>query len=294
MALFTKKKLSDAERQAWSAQLLEVRAAELDRYGDQPTLGENWEEHDAEWNRLFAMVYAPQYGYVGAAIEMQKEGLRLSGYRKFVEGEAMLLLADELDDLPLGWVSGQVYWVINSGQVDDDGQQIWGFQFVAEQWKYARDEMKKKAKDWDLENTRKGLALDAWNRYFKWVALAILAIVVVIALVPVIGGVALGIALGETISITGALGAAGAAAGAALGAYGIWHEPISEFFSDITPPVDEFFVGAGDRLETTELIPVFKGNDLFLEPNAPTNPSALESGGLGAALLAAAALLLLL
>jgi len=204
MGLFTKKQLSDAERQSWSAQLLEVREAELEKFGRNPTLGATWEEHDAEYARLLAVEYWPNYG-ITSYIVMEQDGYRPSGYRGFVEGEGMLMLADEIEQPPVDWSPGEVYWILNTREKDDQGDDIWLYQFVSAKWKYATRFMKDRVKEWDLENTRKNWPMyqDLWNRYYKLVALAIIAIVLVIVLWPIAAGVALGVALGETISVVG-------------------------------------------------------------------------------------------
>lgn len=294
MALFTKRKLSDSERQAWSAQLLEVRRAELDKFGEVPTLGSTWEENDSEWNRLYATEYFPKYGVLAAA-EMHADGYRLSGYRGFLFDVAqggMIILADELEELPPDMAPGAVYWTVNTGTYDEEGNQVWLFQFVASSWKYAKSHMKDRVKEWDLENKRKGLFLQNWDRYFNFVALALLIIVTVIALVPVAYGVALGIVLGETISITGAIAALGAGAAAGWGTYGgylaIAQDKVDLVFGQ--PDLDAQFVDSTDQFNRGDAVLVFEGNTLTEQTEAPARPAALESGGLTPLLLAASAL----
>ena len=306
MGLFTKKKLSDAERQAWSAQLLEVRAAELAEFDDEQLLGATWEEHDSEWARLYYEYYVA-YGIL-AYNEMRADGLgHTSGYRKYIEGEGMLVLADEMENPPTEWSPGSVWWIVNTQHLDENGDQIWGYQYVSASWATATKYMKDRVKDWDLENTRKTNQLwkDDWNRYFKLVALAIVAIVVIIVLAPIAAGVALGIALGETIAIAGVSAAATTAlAGSSLLASAT---NVLGFGENLfgTPEVSAHFVDGlaqfgddggstiiNDILESPE-VPVFTpGGELVSLEEAPTSPSALSSGGgIGLLLVAAAALL---
>jgi hypothetical protein len=301
VGLFTKKKLSDAERQAWSAQLLEVRAAELDEFADEDTLGSTWEEHDEEWSRLFLEYYV-EFGIL-AWNEMAADGLRISGYRKFIEGEAMLVIENEFEEPPAEWAKGSVWWLVNTHQLDENGDQIWGYQYVAASWKEATGYMKDRVKDWDLENTRKTNKLwkDDWNRYFALVALAIVGIVAVIILAPIAAGVALGVALGETISV-GLLASAvgtGLAQAAAFGdKYLSWGENLfgePEVSADFIDALGAFDDGGGatiDDVINSPGVPVFTpGGELVALDEAPTNPAALASGGgLGLLLAAAAAL----
>ncbi len=305
MGLFTKKKLSDAERQAWSAQLLEVRAAELLEFGDTPQFGDNWDAHDAEWMRLFYEEYLPQYGVAVAAPMMAADGLRLSGYRKFLEGTAMLMIADEVEDGPVEWSPTQVYWCITSDETDANGAQIWGYQLVADDWSSAKSYMKARVDEWGLENTRKTNQLwkDAWNRYYKWIAIAIIAIVVIIVLAPVIAGVALGVVLGETISVAGALAAGSAAlagSGMLASATG-WLDNAGDLFESAINPVDELYQDSAAQFnenrsvlineitEDSNSVPVFQPDgDLILMDNAPTDSVGDSSSSLIPLLLAAA------
>lgn len=287
MALFTKKKLSDEERQAWSAQLLEVRQAELDRYGEEPTLGATWEEHDATYNELWATEYYPKYGIL-AWSEMAADGLHLSGYRKFLFQGGLggfLLLVDELEDAPTELTPGEVLWVVNLGQ-DEEGQTVYGYQMVSSAWKSAKKYMKDRVKDWDLENTRLGLN---WDKYFNWIGIGILSIVTVIVLVPIAGGVALGIAAGEAISISGVAAAGAAAITAAWGAYAAL--PVDDILQQLGNQyeLDPYFEDLPGQVN--EGVLVFVGNELTEQTHAPTN-SPSDSSGLGALLLAAAGLLI--
>ena len=294
MALFTKQKLSDAERQVWSAQLLEVRLAELDRFGEFPTLGDTWKENDSEWNRLYSTVYLPKYGILAGA-EMHADGLRLSGYRQYLFDVAyggMIILADELDELPADMSPGGVYWIVNSGEFDEAGAQIWGFQFVASSWKYAKSSMIARVKEWDLENKRNQLN---WSKFFNFAAAAILAIITFIALWPIVGEVLLGAALGEAISIAGVAKVAGAAL---LGAYTsnrAWLGISRTLADNFDIEVDDEFVNAADQFNDGGSVLVFVGNVLETRDEAPENPPELvQGGGFGALLLAAAALIFLL
>ena len=288
MALFTKKKLSDEERQTWSAQLLEVRAAELARWGEFPTLGDNWYTHDLEWNRLYNEVYLPQYGiYAGA--EMIAQGLRLSGYRRYLfDGPnmgGMIILVDELDERPADLSKGEVIWAVNLGP-NEDGIDEWGWQYVSSQWKHAKSYMMARVKEWDLTNLRSQLF---WSHAFNWIAKAILVIGTAMILLPVLGGAALGLALGEKVSILGLLEASKAAlisggvlATAGIGALSDWGEKLGvEWTPEEFTDADEFNQG----------VLVFVGNDLTIQDAAPTN-GPTDSSGLGALLLAAAGLLL--
>ena len=303
MGLFTKKKLSDAERQAWSAQLLEVRAAELVEYGEGPTLGPTWEAHDAEYTRIWAEEYFPEYGYLAWSM-MAADGLRSSSYRSIVPGEAMLMLESELEEPPNDWISGGVYWVVNTGELAEDGSQIWGYQYVAADWSSFKSSMKSKVKEWDLENTRKTNKLwkDAWNRYYKWIALAIVAIVVIIVLAPIVAGVALGIVLGETVSVVGAVAAGGAAlagSGMLASASGIL-ESFGGFFESQAAIDDPLFIDsvANFNEDRAEIIGEINSSgtavmtddgEVILTDQAPVNPPELNSGGGFVPLLVAAA-----
>lgn len=294
MGLFTKQQLTDAERQAWSAQLLEVRTAEFDHFGASPTLGDNWDTHDQEWNRLYAQEYLPRYGIL-AGSEMHADGLRLSGYRRFVFGElgGMIVLASEITDAPADWKAGEVYWIANTGEFDEDGDQIYGYQFISSSWKYAKSHMRERVKDWDLINQRLGLGLANWNKYFKIVAAAILGILIVISLVPIIGGLALGAALGETILVTGSGGLLEALAGAAVGASAAYAalnlDRIEGFLEKHVVGSDPMYSDVDSQFGSENLVPVFEGNTLHFEDNAPANPPALASGDSFFAILAVAA-----
>ena len=309
MALFTKKKLSDAERQAWSAQLLEVRAAELAEYGEAPAWGQSWEEHDAEFWRLYQEQYLPQYGLYAQAM-MAADGLREAGYRAFVEGAAMLMLADELEQAPSDWSPGQVWWIVDTGAVDSNGNQVWGYQFVSSSWKEATRYMRDAVDRWDLENTRKTNQLwkDAWNRYYKWIAIAIVAIVVIIVLAPIVAGVALGIALGEAISLAGVA----AAAGGALAGSGLLMSAKNalnaggELLGGMQEEVDPFYVDAAAQFQGDDATSVLvgeiassgsavvgAGGKITLVDDAPSDPPELnESGGFVPLLLVAASYLI--
>lgn len=296
MALFTKQKLSDAERQTWSAQLLEVSVAELAEFGELPTLGSTWEEHDAEFNRLYSLVYYPKYGILAGA-EMHADGLRLSGFRNIkasfdTEYGGMILLADEVEELPADMNPGAAYWIVNTGEEDDDGRQVWGFQYLASSWKHLKNSLMARVKEWDLVNRRNQLN---WSKFFNFAAFAILAIVTVIALWPIVGSVALGVVLGETVSVGAALGAAGAALSAAYAANKVWLGISRELADQFDTVVDDQFINAADQFNDGSSVLVFVGNVLTERTEAPLNPPELDQGGgLGAVLLAASALLILL
>tara|TARA_Y100001963_G_C6762379_1_gene440229 strand:+ start:586 stop:1455 length:870 start_codon:yes stop_codon:yes gene_type:complete len=287
MALFTKKKLTDEERQSWSAQLLEVRQAELERYGEEPTLGATWDDHDRAYTELWATEYYPKYGIL-AWSEMAHDGFYPSGYRKFLfQGGrgGFILLVDELEDAPSELVPGQVIWVVNLGE-DEQGQTIYGYQMVSSSWKSAKNYMRDRVKDWDLENTRLGLS---WDKFFNWVAVGILTVLTVIALVPIVGGVALGVVLGEAISISGAAAAGFAAVTTAWTAYAAL--PIDDILAQLGDQyqVDPYFADLPGQVDQGVL--VFVGNELTEQASAPIN-SPSDSSGLGALILAAAGLLI--
>lgn len=294
MALFTTKKLTDSERQVWSAQLLEVRLAELERFGELPTqLGNTWEENDAEYNRLYAFEYYPKYGFQAHSV-MHDDGLRLSGYREYVFEVAtggMILLADELEDMPSEMSPGEVYWIVNSGEFDEDGAQIWGFQFISTSWKYAKSSMIARVKEWDLENKRNQLN---WSKFFNFAALAILAIITFVALWPVVGQVLLGVALGETITLSAALGAATAALTGAYASNRAWIGISNVLSDEFGVDVDSEFIDASSQFNQGDSVLVFVGNELTERMEAPLNPPELQTGGMAPMLLAAAALLLFL
>ena len=301
MGLFSKKQLSDAERQSWSAQLLEVREAELERFGRTPTLGATWQEHDAEYSRLLATEYYPTYG-ITSWLVMEEDGYRPAGYRAFVEGEGMLMLADEIEQPPADWSPGEVYWILNTREKDDQGDDIWLYQFVSSKWKHATRIMKDKVKEWDLENTRKNwpYAQDLWNRYYKLIALAIVAIVLVIVLWPIAAGVALGVALGETISV---LGVAAAITSSTLLATAIQYQDIGLNLLG-EPEVHSFFTDAPSRFNSDESTATLEDaimssptavfepdGQLLLVDNAPTNSPSTSSAFAPLALAAAGLLI---
>ena len=303
MGLFTKKKLTDAERQAWSAQLLEVRAAALEEWEDEVILGDTWDDHDAEYNRLLATEYWPVYG-ITAWAAMEADGLRPSHYRKYLEGEGMIVLADEIEDKPTAWSAGEVYWIINTHELDDNGDQIWGYQFVATSWKSAKNHMKDRVKQWDLENTRKTNQLwkDAWNRYYQWIALAILAIVLIIVLLPVAAAGAVAVALGESISV----GLLATEIGAVLGSSALFgatkYLSLGEnlfgqpnVHAEFTDALDVFSEDGGATIGSeVGDVPVFQPDGkITLKQDAPSDPSALNSSGAMPVILAAALALLL-
>ena len=295
MALFTKGKLSDSERQVWTAQLLEVRLAELERFGELPTqLGATWEENDDEYNRLYAFEYFPKYG-ITAHVVMHEDGLRLSGYRGYLFDVAlggMILLADELEDMPPEMSPGEVYWIVNSGEFDDDGAQIWGFQFISTAWKYAKSSMMARVKEWDLENKRNQLN---WSKFFSFAAAAILAIITFVALWPIVGEVLLGVALGETISVSGLVAASFAALTGAYAANRAWLGASQALSDEFGVSVESQFIDAAEQFNEGGSVLVFVGNELTEQAEAPMDPPELRQGaGLGPMLLAAAALLLLL
>jgi len=295
VALFTKQKLSDAERQTWSAQLLEVSAAELSEFGELPTLGSTWEEHDAEFNRLYAFVYYPKFGILAGA-EMHADGLRLSGFRivkaRFETNYGgMILLADEVEDLPADMSPGAAYWVVNTGELDDDGRQIWGFQYLASSWKYLKSSLMARVKEWDLVNRRNQLN---WSKFFNFAAFAILAILTVIALWPIVGDVILGAVLGEAINIGGVATAAFGSLGAAYAGNKLWLGISRALADQFDTVVDDQFINAADQFNDGGSVLVFVGNVLETRDEAPENPPELvQGGGYGALLLAAAALIFL-
>lgn len=294
MALFTKKKLTDSERQVWSAQLLEVRLAELERFGELPTqLGNTWEENDAEYGRLYAFEYYPQYGLQAHNV-MHDNGLRLSGYREYVFEVAtggMILLADELEDMPSEMSPGEVYWIVNSGEVDEDGAQIWGYQFISTAWKYAKSSMISRVKEWNLENKRNQLN---WSKFFSFAAAAILAIITFVALWPIVGEVLLGAALGEAISLAGLAKVAGGAVLAAYASNRAWLGISGELAEQFDIDVESEFMDAAAQFNEGQSVLVFVGNELTEQAQAPINPPELQTGGMAPMLLAAAALLLFL
>jgi hypothetical protein len=296
VALFTKQKLSDAERQTWSAQLLEVSEAELSEFGELPTLGSTWEEHDTEFNRLYTFVYYPKYGILAGA-EMHADGLRLSGFRiakaRFdTNYGGMILLADEVEDLPADMSPGAAYWIVNTGELDDDGRQIWGFQYLASSWKHLKNSLMARVKEWDLVNRRNQLN---WSKFFNIAAFAILAIVTTIALWPIVGDVLLGAALGEAINIGGVATAALGSLGAAYAANKAWLGISRALADQFDTVVDDQFINAADQFNDGESVLVFVGNVLTERAEAPLDPPELaQGGGFGALLLAASAILILL
>ena len=253
------------------------------------------EENDSEWNRLYSTVYLPKYGILAGA-EMHADGLRLSGFRKFparfeVNFSGMILLADEVDDLPADMSPGAVYWIVNTGDFDEDGSQIWGFQFISSSWKYAKSSMISRVKEWDLENVRNDLN---WSKFFNFVAKSILIIITVIVLWPLTGEVLLGVALGETISIIGVFEAGGIALAAAYASNRAWLG-ISKGLADMHAiDVQDEFLNAADQFNDGGSVLVFVGNVLEERDKAPLYPPELiQGGGFGALLLAAAALIFL-
>jgi hypothetical protein len=211
VAVFSKKRLTDVERQTWSAQLLEVREAELSEFGPEP-VGGTWVSHD-EWYYSQWITAVQEYGIALAGPQLAAQDVRPAGYRQFLEGEAMIVLADEMEDPPTEWEKGGVYWIVYSGQVDESGSQVWGWQQVASRWSEAKSYMMDRVKEFDLENHRKTLPYfaDRWNFYFKIVATAIVAIVTVIVLLPIAIGAGIGIAVGAKVSLAGAASAGSAA-----------------------------------------------------------------------------------
>jgi len=299
VALFTKQKLSDSERQTWTAQLLEVRQEEIERFGEFPTLGDTWEENDSEWNRLYSTVYLPKYGILAGA-EMHADGLRLSGYRKipkFINEKGhgyfngMILLADEVEDLPADMSPGAAYFIVNTEELDDQGRQVWGFVYLNSSWEYLKSSLMGRVKEWDLVNRRNHLN---WSKFFNIAAFAILAIVTAIALWPLVGEVALGLALGESVSVGAVFGAAGASLTGAYTANRAWLGISRSLANAFDTVVDDQFINAADQFNNGDSVLVFVGNVLTERDAAPINPPELsQGGGLGALLLAAAALIFL-
>jgi len=302
MGLFTKKKLTDLERQSWSAQLLEVREAELERFGEAPTLGTTWDEHDSAYGALF-LEYYTEFGVL-AWDEMDQDGHRPAGYRAFLLGQGMIMLADEVEEPPTDWSPGEVYWVVNTGEFDANGDQIWLYQYVSSSWSDAKKYMKDRVKEWDLENTRKTnkLYLEHWNLYYKIVATAITIIVGIIVLFPVIAGGLTALALGETVSLTGAFaaGSKALATSLAFANTALLTGVGGAIFQQFSPEADSFFSGAdviGGHAALIEAmnadpegVPVFQPDgEIVMEDNAPTDsPASSSTGGLIPLLVAAA------
>ena len=308
MGLLTKKRLSDAERQSWSAQLIEVAEAERKEWGEEPTLGETWTEHDQQYSWLYWTEYYPKFGVL-AGVEMAADGHHPAGYRQFfTEGVSMLILADEIQNISeLGWNPGEIYWC-SQGENPEE----WGWQRVAVSWSDAKDYMKDRVRDWDLENERKndGLWKKRWNTAFLAVGLAIAAYLTIFILLPLAN--VLVVFLAEVLPGVAALGGAGllGLGGRAVVA-GIGDGSLFQGITDVGNVLGDF-TGLGrddfyDTLAGSNLdpkdpvlvavregkIPIFQSNGSVLaSDNAP--PDSPTSSGESGLLLAALALLLLL
>lgn len=288
MGLFTVKKLSDSERQSWSAQFLEIVQGQREHWGEGPTLGDSWEEHDAEYGRMY-LDYIVQYGGAVAAVYLAQDGYRQSGWRAVpLELPGCILLEAETPDPPPDWVTGGVYYGF---EIDSETGE-WGYIYLDSSWSKAKSTMRGYVKDWDLQNLRKGPARKKfWNFVFTIVALGILAWAVIFVLLPIATFLA---------TIATELGVIGATTGLGLlstGTYlGFSALGDGDFVEGLGVFGDWWLEGVGlSRSEFKDNVPVFQPNgEIVLEEDAPTNPPDLQSGGLGPMLLAAAALLLLL
>lgn len=289
MGLFTTKKLTDSERQSWSAQFLEIVQGQLEHWGDSPTLGGTWEEHDAEYGRLY-IDYVVEYGGSLASVRMAEDGFRSSGWRKVpLDLPGCIILQSETPGAPSSWVKNGVYYGFEDPR-EPDG--TWFYVFVGQSWSNAKSIMRGYVKDWDLENLRKGPAAKKfWNFVFTIVAVAILALLVIFVLLPIATFIA---------TIATELGVIGATTGLGLlgtGAYhGVSQAGDGSFVGGLGEIGDWWLGGVGlSRDEFKEDVPVFQPDgELVLQEDAPENPPDLNQSGIGPLLLAAAALIILI
>lgn len=287
MGLFTVKKLTDSERQSWSAQFLEIVQGQREHWGDSPTLGGTWEEHDAEFGRLY-IDYVVEYGGALASVRMAEDGFRSSGWRKVpLDLPGCIILESETPGAPSSWVKNGVYYGFEDKSQPDG---TWFYVFVGVSWPKAKSIMRGYVKDWDLENLRKGPAAKKfWNFVFTIVVLAILALFVIFILLPIATFIAIIATEMGVIGATTGLGLLGMGA-----TWGVTQIGGGSFGQGLDEIGDWWLGGVGlSRDEFKEDVPVFQPDgELILQADAPENPRDLNEGGIGPVLLAAAALLL--